>query len=54
MDNPRQFQREIHMSMITSAGTAIASIVDKIAKSALDAIIDKLIYGDNMHRVRIY
>jgi len=53
-NNPRQFQKEIHKAMITSAGTAIVSIVDQIVRSALDALIDKLIYGSPTHQVRIY
>jgi len=53
-DNPMQFQREIHKALITSAGTAVVSIVDQIARSALDALIDKLIYGNSAQRVRFY
>ncbi len=53
-DNPKQFQKEIHKAMVTSAGAAIVSVVDQIVRSALDALIDKLIYGNQTYRVRTY
>jgi len=52
--NPRQFQMEIPKAMVTSAGVAISSIVEQITRTALDALVDKMIYGSAPQRIRIY